>query len=176
MKASLSLMFWLLSSTSIAAAVPEVIPGCQGEGCDCFKQDRSATPGVGSREHDIPAIRSFTLYKDRSGASQLLGKFQAGTKARPLRQDLVVEVKGEYVVEQVKDSKLPLKKGDKLDTIINEGEGTARGRKNDKWVDFDFENVKLKVVRKTVISAWMSVKANGITGFTREQPFEMCLE
>lgn len=176
MKASLSLMFCLLTFTSIAVAAPEVIPGCVGEGCECFHEYRSATPGVGPQENDIPAIRSFTLYKDRSDGSQLLGKFEAGTKARPLKQELMVDVKGEYIVELVRDNKLPLKKGDKIDTIINEGEGFARGRINGKWVDFDFENVKLKVVRKTVLSAWVLVKTNGIVGFTREQPFQMCLE
>lgn len=176
MKASLSLLFWLFTSTSIAAAVPDVIAGCQGEGCDCFQAYRSVSSKAGPKEHDIPAIRSFSLHKDRSGASQLLGKFAAGTKARPLKQELVIEDKGEYIVERVQDNKLPLKKGDRIDTMINEGEGSARGRKNGKWVHFDVESVKLTVVRRTVISGWMTVKVNGVEGFTQQQPFEMCLE
>ena len=176
MQSFLSLIVLLLASTSLEAAVPEVISGCQGEGCDCFQEYRSDTSRTGPKDHDIPAIRSFTLFKDRSRAAQLLGTFAAGTRARPLRQDLVVEVAGEYIVDLVKDRKLPLKKGDRIDTIIKDGEGFARGRLNGKWVDFDFMNVKLKVVKETVMSEWMSVKVNGITGFTQEQPFQLCLE
>lgn len=176
MKTSLSLMFWIFTATSAAAAVPEIISGCQGEGCDCFQEYRSASPEASPREHDIPAIRPFTLYEDRTGASRLLGKFEAGTKARPLKQELLVEVKGEYIVERVQGKNVQFKKGDKLDTIINEGEGFARGRKNGSWVEFDFESVTLKVVRKAMISAWMSVKINGVAGFTQDHPFEMCLE
>lgn len=176
MKASLALLFWFWTITSIAVAAPEVMPGCEGEGCDCFQVYRSATPRVDAKQNDIPAIRPFTLYKDRSGGSQLLGRFEAGTQARPLKQELMVDVKGEYIVESVRDEKLPLKKGDRIDTIINDGEGFARGRVNGKWVEFDFENVQLKTVRHTVLSSWMLVRANGIEGFTREQPFQMCLE
>lgn len=176
MKPFLSLIALLLASTSLEAAVPELIPGCQGEGCDCFHEYRSDTLGAGPKDHDIPAIRSFTVFKDRSRAAQLLGKFASGTRARPLRQDFIVEVTGEYIVDLVKDKKLPLRKGDRIDTLINEGEGFARGRLNGKWVNFDFENVKLKVVKETVTSEWMSVKVNGITGFTQDQPFQMCLE
>lgn len=176
MKTSPVFMIWLMISTSAAAAAPEVIPGCQGEGCGCFRAYQSATLETRRPDHEIPTIRPFTLYKDRSDCSQHLGKFEAGTKARPLGQELVVDVKGEYIVELIQDKKLPLKKGDRIDTIINEGEGAARGRKNGKWVDFNFEDVQLKVVRETVISEWMSVRVNGIAGFTLEQPFEGCLE
>lgn len=176
MKAFPLLMLWLLISPSVVAAAPEVIPGCQGEGCGCFRGYQSATLETRRPDHEIQTIRSFTLYKGRSDASQLLGKFAAGIKARPVGQDLVVDVEGEYVVDLVHDDTLPLKKGDRIDTIINEGEGFARGRKNGKWVDFSFEGLQLKVVSETVISEWMAVRVNGIAGFTREQPFEGCLE
>lgn len=176
MKSYLHAIVWLLISVTGAAAAPEVIPGCQGEGCGCFRGYQSATPGTRPPDHEIATIRSFTLYKNRSAASQLLGKFKAGTKARPLGQELLVEVKGEYIVELIQDKNLPFKTGDRIDTIINEGEGTARGRINGKWVDFDFQSVQLKTVKETVISEWMSVRVNGIAGFTLEQPFEGCLE
>lgn len=171
MRAALSFLLGILATTSIAIAAPEIILGCQGEGCECFHEYREA-----KTDKDIPTVRPFTLHKDRSVTSQVLGKFQAGIKAKPLKQELVVDAKGEYVVEAVYGSALPLKKGDKIDTILNEGEGVLRGRHNGKWINFDYENPKLKIVKKTEISEWLSVRVNGLAGFTREQPFQMCLE
>lgn len=166
----------LLAATTVAVAAPEFIPGCQGEGCDCFHEYRSATQATGRSEQDIATIRPFTLYKERSDASQRLGEFNAGVKARPLTQELVVEDKGEYVVVEARGSKLALKKGDRIDTVIAEGEGFSRGRKGGKWIDFDYETIKLREVKKTRVTAWLSVKINGLTGFTPQQPFQMCLE
>lgn len=172
----LSLSLWLLISTSLAHSASEIIPGCQGEGCHCFQGYRgSETNGIPGK-NDIKTIRPFKLYKDRSKNSKMVGKFEAGIKARPLKQELVIEDKGEYVVETVQSSKLSLKRGDKINTIVNLGEGFFKGRQNDKWIEFDYENLKLKTIKETKITAWLFVKVGELNGFTQDLPFEMCLE
>jgi hypothetical protein len=176
MKLLLAILSALFAGVTVAAAAPEVIQGCQGEGCECFQAYRSAGATTGANRPEIVAIRPFTLFKDRSLASPVLGKFAPGVKARPLRQEIVVDAAGRYIVEQTAGGATSLKKGDALDTIISEGEGFYRARRNGQWVDFEAQTVKLKVVKKTAISAWMSVSVNGLVGFTPDHPFEKCLE
>lgn len=175
MKVFLASLFLLLGSTSIVLAAPEVLSGCQGEGCDCFRGYQHVS-GKESRDFDIPVLRPFTLHKERSRTSQVLGKFEPGAKGRPLAQELLVEAKGLYIVKRVLDEKSPIKKSDRIDTVLSQGEGNARGRRAGKWVDFEFEKIVLDVAKKTIVTAWMSVTVNGITGYTPDQPFEKCLE
>jgi hypothetical protein len=154
-------------------AEPEVLNECQGEGCDCYEGYRSSG---GTGDFDIATIRRFTLYERMSPDSRVLGRFNAGVKGKPVGPRLRVEDRGEYLVEALQGKPEGLAAGDRLDTLLNQGEGFLKARKGGVWVIFEYTDAKLKTVRETKVSEWLELVVAGKRGFTRDSPFQGCLE
>lgn len=163
---------FLLFKPAFLKAQPQLITGCQGEACDCFREYQSV-----SRSSEVKTIRPFTVYKDASKSSAVLGEFIEGTKARLIAQHLLVEEPGRYIVKKVKSGqKIQLRRGDVVHTMINDGEGFVTVTKNKKSVSFYSEDVEFRTAIKTKISDWMHIQVNTVEGYTPDQPFEGCLE
>ena len=150
-----------------------VIEGCQGEGCDCFDAYRSEKTKT---RIESKTIRPFTLYKEMSRNSKQLGKFSAGVMAKPIKSQAVVLNNGSYSVAAVKNIKLPLKVGQLVDTLWNEGEGYSRVRSNGKWISFDASEITLVSKSDTVLDEWLEISTGKLRGYTQDSPFEGCLE
>jgi hypothetical protein len=154
-------------------AEPEVLNECQGEGCDCYEGYRTSG---GTGDFDIVTIRQFTLFERMSPNSRVLGRFKSGVKGKPLGPRLLIEDRGEYLVETLQRKPEGLAPGDQLDTLLYQGEGAFKARKGGVWVHFDHTDAKLKTVRETKVSEWLELVVAGKRGFTRDSPFEGCLE
>lgn len=154
----------------------EVMDGCQGEGCSCFQGYRIMMNERKSTDFDIETIRPFSLYKDMDKNSKFIGKFEPGVKARPIAKKMLFLETGEYIIEQNKDKKINLQKGDKVHKLFSLGEGYMKVEKDGKWIEFAGHQIKLKPIKKTIIEEWLEVSINGLKGFTQDSPFEMCLE
>ena len=155
----------------------EIIPGCEGEGCGCYQSYRNARKRKQRADFEIETIRPFTLYKKMNVESKMIGRFKPGIKARPLGQLMLVENKGEYIIKSVKNGNLSLKVGDKLQLLIYEGEGFDRAQHDGKWISFsELDDLELQTIRQTKLSNWTHIQVDKLTGFTKESPFELCLE
>ncbi len=69
-----------------------------------------------------------------------------------------------------------IKSGDKIDTVLNEGEGFQKGRLNGQWVTFEYSALELKPIKETKVEEWLEVSVKNLKGFTKGSPIEMCLE
>jgi hypothetical protein len=154
------------------SAKAEVIDGCRGEGCSCFQAYRE----VQKRDIAVPTVRPFTVRERMDDSSPVLGVYKAGVHARPGKQFLVVNEAGDHVVTQLNQSVSGVKVGDHLTVLIGWGEGQTSARLGKKTVEFEADGLELKTLRATKIGDWMEVSVLGVQGYTREQPFEGCLE
>jgi hypothetical protein len=165
------------ASRAHAQQAPDSIEGCEGVNCGCFEDYRQAGSSDGAPlDSDIKAAKAFTLYTDHDLKSPVLGKFEAGTMARPLQQVIVFVTKGKYTVESAKSQNLGLKAGDTVDDMIDDGEGLRRVNFKGKWLGFDSteKDVVLKTGTKTQTADWTQVQVDGKTGYTLDAPFAMC--
>lgn len=181
MQRRVSLLIALLLSFPVWSQTPrEVLDSCQGEGCGCYAAQRE-TP---DSKLPIATLRPFTLHQGLDTASPVLGRFPAGTKALPLGEKTVVMDRGEYLVRKVLRRDLNLRPKDTLHTLLSEGEGfmTARRQRDGgsmEWVNFAYDEVELKTVRKTRTQAWVEMQVGKLRGFAPYAPyapFEGCLE
>jgi hypothetical protein len=163
---------FLVTNSSASETNPEIIVGCQGEGCNCLREYGAAD----KMDFDIVSIRSFTLYKSMSEKSKKLGEFKAGTKGTPSKRLILITDPGEYVVTKIHDRIEGLNVGDHVNTLIYLGEGTSKFRKNTNWISFSEEQITIKKIRPTKFREWMKVSIGTIHGYTTEYPFEGCLE
>lgn len=170
MKILISTLIIITSLQSVAKI--EVIGGCQGEACDCLKEaQKKPQPEL------FETIRAFSVYKEPNIKSPVLGKFEAATKAKLIKQLIAIEEPGHYVVQKVaKAKKTGLKKNDKITLLLNEGEGFSSALLKGKNVSFYFEDVTLKTLKETKVSEWIQLKVENIEGYTPDYPFEGCLE
>jgi hypothetical protein len=174
-RGALAVTFFLLASPASTSSPPvEVIDGCQGEGCDCFEGLESHA----SRKPDetIKAIRAFTLRKEMSGKSKVVGTFKIGTIARPLGSKMLVLQKGKYVVRKVDSAVANLSVGDAIDTKLYLGEGFSTARKGGIRVDFKYDQVELETISETQVDEWLKVSVGKVVGYTKDAPFAYCLE
>ena len=168
------LLILLVASASHAGVEnQQVTEGCQGEGCECFQEYRSGETKKGT---PIQTIRPFIFYSRMDKNSKQLGNFKPGKKAIPLKFKTVAIDRGEYLVTKVKNNDSKVSVGDKLNTIVNLGEGEATARRGNVTVHFDFDQVELKQIRKPRMEQWLQLSVNGSVGFTPDEPFENCLE
>jgi hypothetical protein len=176
---ALALLIAAFAQPAHAQPGPDTIEGCEGEGCSCFEAYRQAGSSDGApTDTDIKAAKAFTLYTDHDLKSPVLGKYEAGVMARPLKQVIVFVTKGKYTVESAKSQNLGLKAGDTVDDMIDDGEGLRRVNFKGKWIGFDSteKDVVLKTGTKTQTADWTEVQVDGKTGYTLEAPFAMCVE
>jgi hypothetical protein len=150
----------------------EVIEACRGEGCGCFQAYRD----VQKRDIAVPTVRPFTVRERMDDSSRVLGRYKAGVYAKPGKQFLLINEAGEHVVTQLNQDLGGVKVGDHLTVLIGWGEGQTSARQGKKTVEFESDALVLKTLRETQISDWMEVSVRGMRGYTREQPFEGCLE
>ena len=174
-----ALLVAALAQPARAQTGPDTIEGCEGVNCACFEDYRQAGSSDGAPlASDIKATKAFTLYTDHDQKSPVLGKYEAGTLARPLQQVIVFVNKGKYTVESAKSQNLGLKAGDPVDDMIDDGEGLRRVNFKGKWIGFDSteKDVVLKTGTKTQTADWTEVQVDGKTGYTLDVPFAMCGE
>ena len=153
----------------------DVKDGCQGEGCDCFNEYKEIVSGKKTKNFEIVTIRPFNIYKDLNTKSKLLGTYKPGTKVRPLAQKIVITEPGERRAKS-DNKKLGIKKGDKLDSELNLGEGSLSARHNGKWITYDYKSLQTDEIKKSDLQDWIQVSVGNLTGFTPDHPFEGCLE
>lgn len=161
---------------SAPASANEVLNFCEGEGCSCFQAYRKATSDGRSTDFPIGTVRSFTLYEQMDKSSKKIGSFKMGILATPNAKKTVVRMRGEYIVERINKTGIPLALGQRVDTLFHMGEGYLQVRKEGKWIEFFEDDVVLKEKSKTVLDGWLEVSVGKLRGFTQDSPFESCLE
>jgi hypothetical protein len=153
-----------------------VMQGCEGEGCGCLRAYAQARSEGRSTDFAVPTLRPITLHAQAFAGSPVRGRFEPGTLATAGRQFIVLRDRGAHVVAANPGRVKGLRVGDRLDTLLSEGEGEVRARKRGQWVAFHVEQVELRTLRETRSEAWTEVTVGGQRGFTPNQPFEGCLE
>jgi hypothetical protein len=153
----------LFGSASTSWAVgPEILEGCQGEGCGCTRE--------------TTANKDFTVFSEMDLKSKKLGKFKSGAEAKALKSFTKVIKPGKASVIQVGDPSLGLKAGDEVSHIFYLGEGFTKVMKAGKWIEFDDSKAKLKILEKPSFETWLEIKVGKIHGYTTSFPFLGCLE
>lgn len=186
MKMPTVLIAWLLAgaaavgsaqaATPPASKAPEPVKGCQGEGCDCLAEYAGKTNGARPRDASIPTLRPIELRARPDKAAPIVARFPPGTLARPLDQWLVVIERGAYVVTANPGKVKGLRVGDRLDTMLSEGEGVVSLRKRGESFSFSHDEVRLRTIRKSVVQDWTEVTVGTQRGYTPGMPFQGCLE
>jgi hypothetical protein len=168
------LLFLFLTTVSFVHAkksvlTAEVVPGCQGEGCDCIE-------GAELGKTMIQTTKPMKLYMEPTTSSKLLANFPEKIKAMPMRFDMVIVEKGEHKVVGVKNKNIGLKAGDVVDSLIYIGEGNYQAKHDGHWIKFKKRDVELKSLKETKIEEWLQVmdRNNGTVGFTADKPFAGC--
>lgn len=157
-----SLTILILLFASFASADPEVISGCQGEGCGCTRE----------KKFDKEAI----LYEKMDAGSKVIGKFKAGTAASLVKVTTRVLKRGLSKVTAVNESFKTLKPGDEIHTVFSLGEGFYQAKIGDKLIEFEFDQVTLQEIEKPVYEVWAEIKVGKRKGYAQSFPFLGCLE
>lgn len=144
------------------AKTPELIEGCQGEGCGCTHDNRTDKP--------------LTLYKARSTRSKVLGKFTTGTSAKLLKVATLVLRPGKARVKAVLAEDSGLKAGEELTHLFAQGEGLWEARRNGKKISYQEGDAELEILQPAKYEVWVEVSVGAKHGFTDVFPFQGCLE
>ena len=83
-----------------------------------------------------------------------LGRFPSGTQAKAGNVFSVVVSPGEHLVQSVRKRSLPLKRGDRINTLFYLGEGSWQGKLGGKKIKYEDGDLKLKQIRPTVYKVW----------------------
>lgn len=162
----------LAAGLNAGTPAPEPIEGCQGEGCSCFADYRSSS----TRGSAVLTVRPFTLHERMSKESRRIGGYASPVAAIPGKQIILIEDPGEYLVEKVQGGLASLAVGDRVNSLIHLGEGASRVRKGTQWIEFDEDQLTLKVVRPVQLTEWLEVTVGRLRGYAAESPFRACLE
>lgn len=168
MKKLYLLMSLMVSMGAVSAACLqaqskfEILESCEGEGCGCTRQPVTN--------------KKFVVYAKMDKKSQVLGRFEAATKAQAGKLRTKVVKAGKARVTEVNNPKTSLKVGDVVTHVFNAGEGITEVKLKDKWVQFSQEEAKLKIVEEPVFEPWLEITVGNTHGYTDGFPFEGCLE
>ncbi len=160
-----SLLLMALSAAPLFAQMPDdVMGGCEGEGCSCARE----------KVTDEVAV----LYEKMDKASSQVAILPAGTVTQPPEAYMKIISRGSAVVTAIhnSDAKLLLKVGDKIDTIMNEGEGFTSARFNGASFNFYFSDVELNVLEPFNYEQWYKINTGKVSGYSLSFPYEGCLE
>lgn len=163
-------------SAQPAQKPPTVYDGCQGEGCDCYAAYAEARNAGKPTDFPITAVRAFALHERLDSKSPVLGRFPAGTTARPVAQKIVVLNPGEFIVRKLAKPHPRVRVGDRVHTRFNEGEGDFSVMHKGTRVSFSHGEVELKTVRDSITENWTQLTVGKLTGYTPKSPFAGCLE
>lgn len=139
-----------------------MIEGCEGEGCGCTKETKTS--------------QDFVLHEKMDSNSKVLGKFKSGTEARAGKSYTKIIDAGSSKILEVSNSALDLKVGDTVTTVFNLGEGIFKAKSNEKWIEFEYDQVKLKQLSPAKYQSWLELKVGKLHGYTPNFPFFGCLE
>ncbi|NBX02994.1 MAG: hypothetical protein EBR02_02795 [Alphaproteobacteria bacterium] len=160
-----SLLLIALSAVPVLATEQsEIMAGCEGEGCGCARE----------KVTDEAAV----LYEKMDKASSQVATLPAGTATQPPEAYMKIISRGSAVLTAIHnpDAKLPVKVGDKIDTIMNEGEGFTSARFNDASFSFYFSDIELNVTEEPQYEQWYKIDTGSVSGYSNIFPYEGCLE
>jgi hypothetical protein len=149
------------SAGTARAQARDIILGCEGEGCGCTDDTRSSA--------------AFVLYRELDDKAAPLGRYPKGTRSKAGLVFSVIDVPGEYVVDEVKKASLPVRKGDRLHTLFYLGEGEWRAKLAGRTVEFSEGDIVTRAITPSRYTVWIQISVGSVHGYAKTFPYRGCL-